>query len=104
MTAKEHYRFYLKVRREAMRFADRRDFPPAIRSGIRSAHASSTTAGTVVCVNVRDRLDKVYTVVAIAYAAMLLGGSFSYSSDEDYTTSSGEHIMMIDISKNEAAR
>ena len=102
MTAKERYRFYLKVRGEAMRFADRLDLSHAMRSAIRSARASSTTAGTVVCVEVRDRLDNVYIVTAFTYAAMLLGGSLSYRCDEDIATSDGKHIVMIDISNGGA--
>ena len=102
MTAKERYRFYLKVRGEAMRFADRLDLSHAMRSAIRSAQANSTTAGTVVSMEFRDRLDKVHIATAFSYAAMLLGGSFSYSSAEDIATSDGKHIMMIDISNGGA--
>ena len=100
MSAKDRQRFYLSVRKEALRAARSWDLSPQTIEAIRTAKSSSTTDYTIASLNFADAIVGAQLLAVFVYATVLLGGSCSYSSDEDVHVSGGR-IMMLEISGRE---
>lgn len=97
MSAKDNYRFWLRVRKEAARFAVACDMSPATRKAIVKAGSNSTTDSTIVSVSFSGEIVRAQILASLCYACCLLGASLSFSADETITTSNGEKIMMLDV-------
>lgn len=101
MSAKERRRFYLSVRREALRAAQSWDLSPATIYAIRHATSSSTSEYTRVYMFYNDGIVRAQLLAAFMYASVLLNGRCNYDVARDIIPEKWERspsTMLLDIS------
>lgn len=97
MSAKECRKFYLKVRREAMRAARSWDLSPATIDTIRRGSTSCLNDWAVASFEVGDRIVEGQLVAAFTYATCIMNASLSFRADETVHTQHGTSVIMLDL-------